>query len=164
MSGREMSDATGKGRGGPAAARPAGPYWEDSVYRYLSRRHRSAVAAGNGPEAVRFDGLMQELVTRAMPDELYWQLDAETKADRKRRQQERKRRRKPPSTRASVVERPPSVNVADLKKRIFNPHVSRENVIKALEALPPAERRTIIAGLPPGLRRKLGHYLQGGRH
>lgn len=119
---------------------------------------------GDGPEAVRFDGLMQELVNRSMPDELYWQLDAEAKADRKRRQQERKRRRKPPPTRASVVELPPSINVTDLKKRIFNPHVSRENVIKALEALPPAERRTTIAGLPPGLRRKLGHYLKGGRH
>ena len=164
MSGCEMSDATGKGKGEPVPARPAGPYWEDAVYRYLSRRHRSAVAAGDDPEAVRFDGLMQELVNCSMPDERYWQLDAEAEADRKRRQQERKRRRKPPPARASVVERPPSVNVADLKKRIFNPHVSRENVIKALEALPSGERRATIAGLPPGLRRKLGNYLKGGRH
>ncbi len=58
MSGREMSDATGKGTRDAAAAGPAGPYWEDAVYRYLSRRHRSAVAAGDDSEAERVDGRM----------------------------------------------------------------------------------------------------------
>ena len=50
--------------------------------------------------------------------------------------------------------------MAELKKRIFNPRVSKENMIKAIEALPPAERKATIAGLPPGLKRKLGGYLQ----
>lgn len=148
-----------KGRRDSAAARPAVSYWEDPVYHYLSRRHRSDVAAGEDPEALHLDGLMQELVNGSMSDELYWQLDAEAKADRKNRQQERKKRRKPSPTGPSAVKGSPSVNVADLKKRIFNPHVSRENVIKALEALPPAERKATIASLPPGLRRKLGQYL-----
>jgi hypothetical protein len=159
-----MSDATGKGSEDPVPARPAGPYWEDPVYRYVSRRHRSALDAGDGPQAMRFDGIMQQLVNGSMPDERYWELDAEAKADRKRQEQERKRQRERPRTRAAAVERASSVNVADLKKRIFNPHVSRENVIKALEALPPAERKATIAGLPPGLRRKLGNYLKGRGH
>ena len=124
----------------------------------MSRRHRSAVDAEDGHEAEHFDGLMQQLVNGSMPDEPYWQLDGEAKADRKRQKQERKRRSTPPK-RPSGEERGPGANVEDLKKRIFNPHVSRENVIKALEALPPAERKATIAGLPPGLRKKLGNYL-----
>ncbi|MDP6775870.1 MAG: hypothetical protein QGI83_03800 [Candidatus Latescibacteria bacterium] len=133
------------------------------MYHYLTRRHRLAVDAGDGPEAARFDGLMQELVDGSMPDESYWELDAEAKADRKERKQERKKRAKPPTRPSRGTEGPPSVNVADLKRRIFNPQVSRENVIQALEALPPAERKATIAGLPPGLKRKLGQYLKGGR-
>ena len=156
-----MSDAIEKGRDSLSASRPVGPYWEDPIYRYVSRRHRAALTAGDGGEAVRFDGLMQQLVSGSMPDEGYWKLDVEAKADRKRRQQQRKRQRKPPPICASRAQRTSSVNVAELKKRIFNPRVSRENVIKALEALPPAERRATIAGLPPGLRRKLGDYLKG---
>jgi len=158
-----MSDGTGQERAEPAATRPDGTYWEDPVYRYLSRRHRSAADAGDGPEAARFQGLAEALVNGAMPDGLYGELEAEARADRKRRRQERKGRRKPPPTGASGAEEAQSVNVADLKKRIFNPHVSRENVIKALEALPPAERKAMIAGLPPGLRRKLGDYPMGDR-
>jgi len=134
------------------------------VYRYVSRRHRSAAADGDEAEAARFDELMQVLVNASISDELYWQLDAEAKAERKRQKQERKQQQKRPPARAAAADRPASVNVADLKKRIFNPHVSRENVIKALEALPPAERKATIAGLPPGLRRKLGNYLKGGGH
>ncbi len=121
-----------------------------------------AVDAGDGPEAARLDGLVQELVDRSMPEELYSEFDAEAKADRKRRKQERKQQR-PSETRHSAIDRPPSANVGDLKKRTFNRHVSRENVIKALDGLPQAERRATIASLPPGLRRKLGHYLQGAR-
>ncbi|MFH1573592.1 MAG: hypothetical protein ABIG68_06380, partial [Acidobacteriota bacterium] len=87
----------------------------------------------------------------------------EAKADRKRQKEARKRQRKRP-TRVSATEPSAPVNVADLKRRIFNPQVSRENVIKALEALPTEERRATIAGLPPGLRRKLGKYLTDGTH
>lgn len=161
MSQHQEDDVTREEPEAERPARAAGPYWDDPVYRHVSRRHRSAVAAGDGPEADRLDGLMQELADGAMADELYWQLDAEAKADRKRQKQERKRRG-PPPRRASAEERAPGINVADLKRRIFNPHVSRENVIKALEALPPAERKATIAGLPPGLKRKLGNYLKGG--
>ena len=143
--------------------RPAIPYWEDPVYHYLSRQHRSALDAGDDLESVRFDKLMQELADESMSGEFYWELESEAKADRKKRKEEQKQRRKPWSKRSPVVEGAPSINVADLKKRIFNPQVSRENVIKALEALPPAERKTTIAGLPPWLRRKLGQYVKGGR-
>ncbi len=164
MTGNEMDETTGKGREAPASARPAVPYWEDPVYRYVSRRHKSAAGAEEGPEAERFDGLMQQLVNESMPDETYWQLDEEAKEDRRKQKQKRKRQKGPQPARDSAADRPPSVNVADLKKRIFNPIVSRDNVIKALEALPPGERKSTIAGLPPGLRRKLGNYLkEGGR-
>ncbi len=156
-----MSDATEQGNDAPAPERPAGPYWEDPVYRYVSGRHRAALTGGDVPEAERFDALMQQLIAGSMTDELYWGLDGEARADRKRRREERKRLRPPPPKRPPPVERTPSVNVADLKKRIFNPHVSRENVIKALEAMPSAERNATIASLPPGLRRKLGSYLKG---
>jgi len=161
VGGQDMSDATENHSQEPHPARPAGPYWEDPVYRYVSRRHRAAVDAGEADDAERLDGLMQQLVNASMPDELYWQLDAEARADRKKQKQERKRERKPPPGRASEAEPRSSVNVADLKTRIFNAQVSRENVIKALEALPSAERKATIAGLPPGLRRKLGEYLKG---
>ena len=143
---------------------PAEPYWEDAVYCYLSRRHRSAVADGDGAEAERLDGLIQDLVNQSMADELYRELDAEAKAERTRRKQDRKKQGRRPTTRDADAGRTASVNVADLKRRIFNPHVSRENVIKALESLPPAERKATIAGLPPGLRKKLESYLKGREH
>jgi hypothetical protein len=154
-----MTDATANGKSDPHAVRPAGPYWDDPVYRYVSRRHRSAQAAGEADEAERCDALMQQLAGGSMPDDLYWRLDAEARADRRRRKQ--RRRRTPRPTHPPPADEAPSVNVADLKKRIFNPQVSRENVIKALEALPAGERKAIIAGLPPGLRRKLADYLKG---
>jgi len=157
-----MNDRTNEGSDSGAPQRPVGPYWEDEVYRYVSRRHRDALAVGSDAEAGRFEQLMRQLAEGSMPDELYGELDAEARADRKRRRQERKRRqpRRPPSW--SAPERTPPVNVGDLKKRIFNRQVSRENVIKALEALPAPERKAVIATLPPGLRRKLGGYLKGG--
>ena len=158
-----MSDSTERETDAAPRPRPEGPYWEDPVYRHVSRRHRAAMSAGCDAEAARLDGLMQQLVNASMPDDLYWQLDAEARADRKRQRRERKRQSRPPP-REAVARRAERVNVADLKKRIFNPRVSRENVIKALEALPPAERKATIASLPPGLRRKLGGYLKGRGH
>ena len=156
-----MNDSAENQTGDTFPARPDGPYWEDAVYRYVSRRHRSALEAGDSGEAGRLDELMQQLVRSSMADELYWRLDGEARSDRKKRRQERKRQAQPRPPHAGPAERPPSVNVAELKKRIYNPNVSRENVIKALEALPAAERKATISGLPPGLRRKLGSYLKG---
>jgi len=143
----------------PAPARPDGPYWEDPVYRHVSRRHRAAAAEGDAPQADRLAALMQQLVDGSVPDEVYERLAAEVRSERRRRKQRKRRQR--PAAHASPPEPAPAVNVADLKKRIYNPNVSRENVIKALEALPPGKRKATIAGLPPGLRRKLGAYLKG---
>ena len=138
-----MTDPNKQGNGDTLGAQPAGSYWEDSVYRYVARLHHAAVADEDDPEIERLEKLVQELVDRSMSDDLYLQLDAEAKADRKSRKQDRKQQQR---------SRP--------KKRIFNRHVSRENVIKALEALPSAERKATIAGLPPGLKRKLGKYIK----
>ena len=141
------------------AKRPDVPYWDDSVYHYLSRQHHSASDPGDGEEVARIEKHMQDLVNQSMPDEQYWQLDKEAKTDRKKRKQERKQnqRRKPPTPSAPEG----SINVTELKKRTYNPQVSRENVIKALEALPSKEKKATIAGLPPWLGRKLGQYVKG---
>ena len=82
-----------KAKQAPTAARPAVPYWEDPVYPYLVRRHHLAMDTGDDTEAVHFEGLMQELINRSMTDELYWQLDAEAKADRRLRAQRQRLRR-----------------------------------------------------------------------
>jgi len=118
-----MNETTDKGSDSPTPRRPVGPYWEDAVYRYVSGQHRSVLAAGNSPEADRFDGLMQQLVEGSMRNELYWQLDAQSKADQKNRQQQRKRHQKHRPVGGSAVEQASPVNIAALKKRIFNRHV-----------------------------------------
>ena len=151
-----MSETTEGQAKADTPARPSGPHWDDPVFRFVSRQRHSAEAA----EAERLDALMQDLVNRAMSDGVYWELAAEAKADQRRRKQERKRQQTGPPAGADSAERGPSLNVGDLKKRIFNPHVSRDNMIKALEALPARERAETIAGLPPGLKRKLGKYLK----
>ena len=136
-------------------ARPTGPYWEDRVYRYVSRLHRAAVDAD---ETARLDGFLEQLVNGTMPDETYAELSADAKEDRRKQKQDGKQHQKPPKWRPDEDES--AVNVADLKKRVYNHQVSRENMIKALEAMPAADREATITGLPPGLRRKLGSYLK----
>ena len=103
-----------------------------------------------------------------MDDFLSGRMDAvtykllEEKAREDRREQKRTRKKKSRSPiRRKEADLEFSINVADLKRRIFNPQVSRENVIKALEALPPKEKTETIAGFPPGLRRRLEEYLKG---
>ena len=134
-----MSDAGGIHGQGVTPARPDVPYWDDPVYRHLSRLHRDAQAEGVDVDVAQLDALMQKLIDGSISDERYGELASEGSAARKREKQERKTRQKP--VRARSAEDAPSVNLADLKKRIFNPQVSRDNMIKAIEALPPAERR-----------------------
>ncbi len=157
-----MSDAAGKGGPDATPARPDVPYWDDPVYRHLSRLHREAQAEGADADEAQLDALMQKLIAGSIDDERYGELASEASAARKREKEERKKHPKP--ARARSAEKGSSINVADLKKRIFNSQVSKENMIKAIEALPPAERRATIKGLPPGLNRKLGQYLIDGRH
>jgi len=140
---------------------PTMPYWEDPVYHHLSRQHRTAVANGDIRKTEALSSLMQDLANRSMPDDVYWDLAAGATADRRTRKQERKKSGKRSRRRVTMEET--SANVRELKKRIFNPSVSRMNVIKALESLPTKERRETIATLPPGLRRKLGVYLRDGK-
>ena len=103
---------------------------------------------------------MTELMDNAMSEEIYWELEKEGRSDKKERRKERYAKRPP----ASVSDQKGALNTAELKKRIYNRHVSKENVIKALEALPPSERKSTIASLPPGLKRKLGSYLTDDKH
>ena len=138
-------------------ARPTGPYWDDPVFRFISRQRRST--GNDAAECERLDALLQDLTDGAMSDEVYWELAAEANADRTKRKQDRKRQQTRPPAGVDSAEQRSSRSIRDLKKRIFNPHVSRENMIKALEALPPRERAATIASPPPGLKRKLGNYL-----
>ena len=154
-----MTDRGDKQEQAATPARPTGPYWDDPVFRFIARQRRST--GDDAPECGRLDALMHDLMNGAMSDEVYWELAAEAKADRTRRKQDRKQKQIRPPAGVDSAEQRSSRNIRDLKKRIFNPHVSRENMIKALEALPPRERAATIAGLPPGLRRKLGKYLKG---
>lgn len=156
-----MSDAAEESGPGDTS-RPDAPYWDDPVYRHLSRLHREAQGAGADADEALLDALMQKLIDGSIDDARYGELASEASAARRREKEERKKQPKPARRRSAV--RGPSINVADLKKRIFNSQVSKENMIKAIEALPPAERRATIAGLPPGLKRKLGLYLIDGRH
>lgn len=137
----------------------AEPYWEDQVYRYISRRRRAAIVAKDNAETLRLDEILQNIVSGEISEELYRKLEVDSKTDRKKQRLQRRKRAKSSLKRTSTDEQASSINTTELKKRIFNPNVSRENVIKAMEALPSAERKTTIAGLPPGLVKKLGTYL-----
>ncbi|NKB69168.1 MAG: hypothetical protein GKR89_19035 [Candidatus Latescibacteria bacterium] len=150
----------GKGHSGSTQERPEGPYWDDPVYHFL-RRQQADAADQDETEAARLDGLVQELVDGAMADDCYWELAEQAQTDRRQRRDARKERRRQ-APRRPPVESESAINTAELKRRIYNPQVSRDNVIKALEALPPGQRKATIAGLPPGLRRKLGQYLKDG--
>ena len=154
--GDRMSDNTGEPDRPDTPARPSGPYWEDPVFRFLSRQQRSA--GDDAQASARLDAFMQDLVGGAISDEAYWELAAEAKADHRQRKLARKGQQTRPPVGVVPGDERSSLNTGDLKKRIFNRHVSRENMIKALEALPPRERAETIAGLPPGLKRKLGSY------
>ena len=140
--------------------RPDIPYWDDPVYRHLSGLHRIALA--EGANVAELDALMQSLIDGSITDVRYEELQSEASSARKQKKQDRKSRQKPGRPRSA--ESPPAINTANLKKRIFNPSVSKENMIKAIEALPPAERRKLIEGLSPGFKRKLGGYLTSGKH
>lgn len=154
-----MTDRGGRQGQAGTPARPTGPYWDDPVFRFISRQRRST--GDDAAECERLDALLQDLMNGAMGDQVYWELAAEAKADRTKRKQDRKRKQIRSPAGVDSTEQRSSRNTRDLKKRIFNPHVSRENMIKALEALPPRDRAATIAGLPPGLKRKLGKYLEG---
>lgn len=154
-----MTDRGDRQEQADTPARPTGPYWDDPVFRFISRQRRST--ADDAPECEGLDALMQDLVDGAMSDEVHWDLAAGAKADRTRRKQDREQKQiRAPAGVASAEQRS-SRNIRDLKKRIFNPHVSGESMIKALEALPPRQRAATVAGLPPGLKRKVGKYLKG---
>ena len=141
------------------AVRPNVPYWEDPVYRFVSGMHRKAQTVGNQADVARMAELMQRLVNKSLPDDTYLKLDAERRAYQQKEKQERKKMQKGKVER-QVTELRPSVNVAELKRRIFNPQTAPQNMIKALEALPADERKKTVQSLTPFLRSKIAKYLQ----
>jgi len=129
----------------PLPQRPDVPYWDDPVYRYLSRLHRAASDTGDTTEAARIDAEMQQLVQQDMPNDVYRQLDAQAKSDRKERKQSKRRSGRRPVQDDTRTE----INTADLKKRVYNRNVSRDNIIKALEAMPQVSEKPPSQGCPP---------------
>lgn len=136
---------------------PEGAYWEDPVYRYLSRLHRE----GRADEVDDLEGTLQRMVDGSIDPEVYASLADAAREARRRDKAERKQKSRGRGRRPAPDAAGTSINTAELKKRIFNPRVSKANMIKAIEALPPGERKATIEGLPPGLKRKLGKYLDG---
>tara|TARA_B100000029_G_scaffold449812_1_gene473296 strand:- start:376 stop:867 length:492 start_codon:yes stop_codon:yes gene_type:complete len=126
------------------------PYWEDPVFRYLSRLQRD----GREETVPDMDEVLQGLIDGTLDEDRSAELAAEASAERKQMKVERKKKLRipPDGTRAQL-------NTAELKKRIYNQLVSKENTIKAIEALPPFGREALLEGLSPGLKRKLGKYL-----
>jgi bisphosphoglycerate-dependent phosphoglycerate mutase len=145
----------------PAESKPeasAPPYWEDPVYRFLARLHREAGDSGKAEEAERVADLLSRAMNGALSEEEYAALNAQRKEARQAMKKKRKRSR-PPDSRSSRKE-DPTVNVPELKKKVFNPQTSTQNVIKSLEAMPTDERKRTIERLPPYLHTKIAKYLE----
>jgi len=141
--------------------RPNVQYWEDPVYRYVSGRYKTAQAAGNHAEVALFAEFMQKIVGKSLPDEVYFRLDTERKAFQQQQKKERKKGREVNALKQRQVTEPRSaINVAELKRRVFNPQTSSQNMIKALEAMPTDERKKTIRSLTSFLKSKIAKYLQ----
>ena len=141
--------------------RPIVPYWEDPVYRCLAGLHRVAQTSGNNSEVARLAELLQKVADKSLADEIYFKLDAERKVIQKKTKLEQKKQQKGMLVSSKLaVQSQPSVNIIELKKRIFNPQTSPQNMIKALEALPVDERKKTVSSLTSFLRGKITKYLQ----
>ena len=137
--------------------RPKVPYWEDPVYRFVSGMQRRAQTVGHEAEVARYSELMQRLVEKKLPDDAYFTLDAQRRELQRQQKAERKKNQKKP---ANVQEPASNVDVTALKRRVFNPQTSQQNMIKSLEAMPAAERKKTISSLTTFLRSKIKKYLQ----
>ena len=139
--------------------RPNLPYWEDPVYRYVSGLHKRVQIKGNAAELSRLAELMQKIVNKSLSDEIYFKLDADRKEFQRKMKQLRKKQQKSDHI-VSKDSSAPSINIAELKRRIFNPQTSSQNMIKALEAMPAEDRKKTIQSLTPYLKSKIAKYLQ----
>ena len=99
---------------------------------------------------------MDKLAKGILPDENYFLLADQRRtaeATLKRQKQQQFKGKQLPQRETSTV------NVPELKRRIFNTQTSQENMVKALEAMPKADREKTIKGLTPFLRSKVAKYL-----
>lgn len=145
----------------PMSKRPVLPYFQDPVYHFVSRQHREASLANNQEVVQKWGDLMHKLSEGSLPDNIYFQLEGERRAEEQRLKQERKKHSQAQGQRRPEEKIEKSgVNVAELKKRVFNPQTSPENMVKALEALPVQERKKVIGNLTAFLRSKIQQYLK----
>ena len=135
-------------------------YWEDPVYRYVSRLCKQAHSISRPVEAARLAELMQRLVSKSLPDNIYFMLDVERRQAQKQQKQERKKKQRDGGRLVGKKNSVPAVNVAELKKRVFNPQTSQHNMIRALEAMPADERGKTIENLTSFLRSKIVSWLK----
>jgi hypothetical protein len=135
------------------------PYYNDPVYHFVSGQHRLAQQT-NDPERVgHFDRLMQQFVNSVVPDELYFQLEAQRREFERARKTERKKNAPGPPSEGAVKGVKSPVNVAELKRRVFNAQTSPANMIHALESMPRPDREKVIRDLTPFLRGKIQSWL-----
>ena len=143
---------------GHPLVRKSVPYFQDPVFHYVSGLCHEAQSRHQEDQIRLFSEYMQQLSEQRMPDALYFQLESQRKEFERMRKAEKKISAKGP--REFRPQEKPTVNVADLKKRIFNTQTSPENMIKALELLPSDERKKTILSLTAFLRSKIPGYLK----
>jgi hypothetical protein len=141
----------------PELKRFVGNYWEDPVFRFLSRQHRIAQDSRNGTEAVRLGELLQKVMQGTLPDEEYFRIMEDRRIAESALKKQKGKHGQPV---ISEKVQKPGVNIGELKRRIFNAQTSAENMIKAMDALPKEERIRTARSLPPFLRSKIAGYLK----
>jgi len=142
---------------------PKGPYWQNPVYQFMARTQRNAQTMGNTAEMQRASAIMQEIVENRISAEKYAELEALRIESERRAKSERKKQASAnfnPNAARKEESIQTGVNVAEVKRRLFNLQTSPQNMIRELEKLPAAQRKEIAASLTVFLRSKIAPYLK----
>jgi hypothetical protein len=134
-------------------------YWEHPTFQFLSKRQRLAQAANNVAELERINANLQKFMEGKMSEAELIKIEEMRKDSVKSEKAERRKQQK--GFKPRVVEEVHSqINTAELKKRIFNPQTSPQNMMMAFEKLPADERKRVAKSLTPYLRSKIPKYLE----
>ncbi len=131
-------------------------YWDDPVYHYLSALKKSAIETKSALEIARVDDLIKKVVNTSITEIEYNSLLEQYRQFKKMRKKQKQVQQQKPAQ----IEETARLNISELKRRIFNPQTSPENMIKALEMLPKDERVKTVGRLTAFLRSKILPYLK----
>ncbi|MFA6268522.1 MAG: hypothetical protein WCW13_05415 [archaeon] len=144
--------------GGQASVRRN--YWEDPIYQFVARNHRFAQDKANAQEMARLSDLMQHLVNGTLSDTVRSELEGLRQAAERQAKAERKQNQRiPPKNVVKEETALAEVHKDALKRQIFHPQTSPDNMIRAFERLPTEEKRRTAAKLTKYLRSKIADYL-----